>query len=83
MGLGTSKYARRRQKKGKEDRSESPNKVQDPIGKTLLMPGKGQQKVNDDRLIGKLTAFLHLKEFNLRNPTVDYSTSAARRSRSP
>jgi hypothetical protein len=31
------------------------------------------------RLIGKLTAFLQLREFSLRNPTVDYSTSVARR----
>jgi hypothetical protein len=38
MGLGTSKYARRRQKKGKEDRSENPNKVQGSSGKTLLIP---------------------------------------------
>ncbi len=38
MGLGTSKYARRRQKKGKEDRPENPNKVQDPRGKSLLIP---------------------------------------------
>jgi hypothetical protein len=30
------------------------------------------------RLIGKLTAFLQLQEFSLRNPPVDYSTSAAR-----
>jgi hypothetical protein len=33
------------------------------------------------RLIGKLTAFLQLQEFSLRNPPVDYSTSDARRSR--
>ena len=32
-----------------------------------------------DRLIGKLTAFLQLLEFNLRNKTVDFSTSSARR----
>ena len=32
------------------------------------------------RLIGKLTAFLQLQEFSLRNLTVDTSTSAARRS---
>jgi hypothetical protein len=32
MDLGTSKYARRRQKKGKEDRSENPNKVQEYVG---------------------------------------------------
>jgi hypothetical protein len=31
------------------------------------------------RLIGKLTAFLQLLEFSLRNPTVDYSTSASGR----
>ena len=30
------------------------------------------------RLIGKLTAFLQLQEFSLRNQTVDSSTSAAR-----
>ncbi len=35
------------------------------------------------RLIGKLTAFLQLQEFSLRSKTVDYSTSAARRSRPP
>jgi hypothetical protein len=35
------------------------------------------------RLIGKLTAFLQLQELSLRSKTVDYSTSAARRSRSP
>ncbi len=35
------------------------------------------------RLIGKLTAFLQLQELSLRNMTVDYSTSAARRSRPP
>jgi hypothetical protein len=33
-----------------------------------------------DRLIGKLTAFWQLQEFSLRNQTVDFSTSAARRS---
>jgi hypothetical protein len=33
-----------------------------------------------DKLIGKLTAFLHLQEFSLRKQTVDYSTSATRRS---
>jgi hypothetical protein len=38
MDLDTSKYVRRRQKKGKEDRSENPNKVQDPSGKALLIP---------------------------------------------
>jgi hypothetical protein len=32
------------------------------------------------KLIGKLTAFLQLQEFSLRKPTVDFSTSAARRS---
>jgi hypothetical protein len=32
------------------------------------------------RLIGKLTAFLQLQEFSLRNQIVDFSTSAARRS---
>jgi hypothetical protein len=32
------------------------------------------------RLIGKLTAFLQLQEFSLRNPPVDFSTSSARRS---
>ena len=32
------------------------------------------------RLIGKLTAFLQLQEFSLRNQTVDFSTTAARRS---
>jgi len=32
------------------------------------------------RLIGKLTVFLQLQEFSLRNMTVDSSTSAARRS---
>jgi hypothetical protein len=32
------------------------------------------------RIIGKLTAFLQLQEFSLRNMTVDSSTSAARRS---
>jgi hypothetical protein len=30
-------------------------------------------------LIGKLTAFLQLQEFSLRNQIVDFSTSAARR----
>ncbi len=30
------------------------------------------------RLIGKLTAFLQLQEFSLRNPPVDFSKSAAR-----
>ena len=30
------------------------------------------------RLVGKLTAFLQLEEFSLRNVTVDSSTSAAR-----
>jgi hypothetical protein len=30
------------------------------------------------RLIGKLTAFLHLQEFSLRKPTVTSSTSAER-----
>ncbi len=34
-----------------------------------------------DRLIGKLTVFLQLQEFNYRNPTVDYSTSSGRCSR--
>ena len=32
----------------------------------------------DYKLIGKLTAFLQLQEFSLRNQTVDSSTSAAR-----
>ncbi len=32
------------------------------------------------RLIGKLTTFLQFQEFRFRNPTVGYSTSAARRS---
>ena len=32
------------------------------------------------RLIGKLTAFLQLQEFSLRNQIVDFSTSDARRS---
>ena len=32
------------------------------------------------RLIVKLTAFLQLQEFSVRNQTVDFSTSAARRS---
>ncbi len=32
------------------------------------------------RLIGKLTVFLQLQEFSLRNPPLDFSTSAARRS---
>jgi len=32
-----------------------------------------------NRLIGKLTAFLQLQEFNLRNRPVDCSTSAVRR----
>jgi hypothetical protein len=31
-------------------------------------------------LIGKLTAFLQLQEFSFLNQTVDFSTSAARRS---
>jgi hypothetical protein len=31
-----------------------------------------------DRVIGKLTAFLHLQEFSLRKPTVVSSTSAVR-----
>ncbi len=35
------------------------------------------------RFIGKLTAFLQLQESILRNPPVDYSTSAERRSRPP
>jgi len=30
------------------------------------------------RLIGKLTVFLQLQEFNLYKPTVDYSTSTVR-----
>ena len=30
------------------------------------------------RLIGKLTAFLHLQELRLCNPPVDYSTSTVR-----
>jgi hypothetical protein len=34
------------------------------------------------RLIGKLTAFLQLQEFNQRKPTVACSTSTARRSHS-
>jgi hypothetical protein len=46
MGLGTSKYARCRQKKVKEDRSENPNKVQDPRGKTLLIPATSAQVPN-------------------------------------
>jgi hypothetical protein len=46
MGLGTSKYARRRQKKGKQDRSENPNKVQDPSGKALLIPTTSDQVPN-------------------------------------
>jgi hypothetical protein len=29
------------------------------------------------KFIGKLTAFLQLQEFSLRNPPVDYSTSTA------
>ena len=32
------------------------------------------------RIIGKLTVFLQLQEFSLRNQPVDYSTSVARRS---
>jgi hypothetical protein len=32
------------------------------------------------KLIGKLTAFLQLQEFNLCKPTVDFSASAAQRS---
>ncbi len=32
------------------------------------------------KLIGKLTAFLQLQEFSLRNQTVDSSTTAAQRS---
>ncbi len=32
------------------------------------------------RIIGKLTTFLQFQEFNLRNMTVDYSTSVSRRS---
>jgi hypothetical protein len=35
------------------------------------------------RLIGKLTAFLQLQEFSLRNAPVDYTTSSTRRSRPP
>ncbi len=35
------------------------------------------------RINEKLNVFLQLQEFSLCNPTVDYSTSAARRSRSP
>jgi hypothetical protein len=46
MGLGTSKYARRRQKKCKKDRSENPNKVQDPSGKALLIPATSAQVTN-------------------------------------
>ncbi len=46
MGLGTSKYARCRQKKGKEDRSENPNKVQDPSEKELLIPATSTQTPN-------------------------------------
>ncbi len=46
MDLGTSKYARCRQKKGKEDRSENPNKVQDPSGKTLFIPATSAQVPN-------------------------------------
>jgi hypothetical protein len=46
MGLGTSKYAQRRQKKGKEDRSENPNKVQDPSGKALVIPTTSAQVPN-------------------------------------
>jgi hypothetical protein len=32
------------------------------------------------KLIGKMTAFLQFQEFSLRNPLVDFSTSAAWRS---
>jgi hypothetical protein len=32
------------------------------------------------KLIGKLTVFLQLQEFNLRIQTVDFSTTSARRS---
>jgi hypothetical protein len=46
MGLGTSKYARRRQKKCKKDRSENPNKVQDANGKALLIPSTSAQVPN-------------------------------------
>jgi hypothetical protein len=46
MVLDTSEYARCRQKKGKEDRSENPNKVQDPIGKTLLITSTSVQVPN-------------------------------------
>ena len=35
------------------------------------------------RLIGKLTSFLNLQEFNFLNPTVDYSTSSTPLSRTP
>jgi hypothetical protein len=54
----------------------------------LFLVGLGGYKVNSldcysYRIIGKLTAFLKLQEFIFRNMTVDYSTSAARRSRSP
>jgi hypothetical protein len=43
MGLDTSKYAQCRKKEDKEDRSENPNKVQDPSGKTLLIPTTSAQ----------------------------------------
>jgi hypothetical protein len=47
MVLDTSKYARRRQKKGKEDRSQNPNKVQEPSGKTLLIHVTSAQVPNE------------------------------------
>ncbi len=46
MVLGTSKYVRRRQIKCKKDRSENPNKVQDPSGKALQIPTTSAQVPN-------------------------------------
>jgi hypothetical protein len=63
------------------------HRVQSPLCLLLLLRLGGYIVNSLDcysyRLIGKLTAFLQLQEFSLRNPTVDHSTSAARRSRPP
>jgi hypothetical protein len=44
MGLDTSKYVRCRQKKGKKDRSENPNKVQDDSAPCPETPEKGEDR---------------------------------------
>ncbi len=58
--------------------------AQSPLFLLLLVRLGGYIVISLDcysyRLIGKLTAFLQLQEFSLRNPPVDFSTSAARRS---